>query len=150
MPEIVTVAAYIKQLPDDRRAACTRLRMVIKENLPAGFKETIGYKMPAYVVPKSTYPAGYHCDPSLPLPFLNFASQKSHIGLYHMGIYADPALLAWWQAEWPRHVKTKLDMGKSCVRFKKPEAIPYDLVGELCTKMTPDDWIALYEGTVRG
>ena len=144
-----SVAAYMKDLSDDRRKPVTKLRAVIRKNLPKGFKECIGYNMPAYVVPHSLYPGGYHCDPKLPLPFLNFASQKSHIGLYHMGIYADKKLMAWFTREWPKHVSTKLDMGKSCIRFKKPESIPYDLIGELCTKMTPEDWIALYEKNVK-
>ncbi len=145
----VTVAAYLRQLPEDRRAACTRLRTTIKAHLPAGFREVIGYGMPGYVVPKTRYPAGYHCDPSLPLPFAGFASQKGHVALYHMGLYADPDLMGWWQQQWPRHASTRLDMGKSCVRFKKPEAIPFDLVGLLFERMTPEDWIACYEQRVR-
>ena len=144
-----TVAAYLKELPDDRRAAVKKLRKTIKDNLPEGFKETMGYGMPAYVVPKKLYPKGYHCNPKLPLPFLNFASQKNFVGLYHMGIYADPELLAWFRKQWPKHVSTKLDMGKSCIRFKKPDAIPFELVGELCQKMTPEDWIARYEAQIR-
>ncbi len=140
-----TVASYIDELPEERQAAIKKLRQVIKKNLPKGFKETIGYKMPAYVVPHSTYPDGYHCDPKLPLPFLSFASQKNFVALYHMGIYADPKLLAWFQKEWPKHVKTKLDMGKSCIRFKKVDEIPFDLIGELVSKMTVKDWVALYE-----
>lgn len=140
-----TVAAYLKTLPDDRREAMTRLRKVIADNLPRGFKEVLGdYGMPSWVVPHSRYPEGYHCDPKQPLPFLSIASQKSHVAVYHMGIYADPKLLAWFQKEYPKHVKTKLDMGKSCIRFKKVETIPYELIGELCGKMTVDDWVALY------
>jgi len=141
----LTVPAYLDALDDDRKRAMKELRRVLKKNLPKGFKETISYKMPGYVVPHSKYPDGYHCDPKLPLPFLSIASQKNFIALYHMGIYADPKLLAWFKAEWPKHSKTKLDMGKSCMRFKKVGEIPYDLIGQLATKMTPDDWIALYE-----
>ncbi|MFK7959868.1 MAG: DUF1801 domain-containing protein [Phycisphaerales bacterium] len=144
-----TVAAYMKQLEGDRLVACKKLRATIKANLPDGFKEALGYGMPAYVVPKSTYPDGYHCDPKLPLPFINFASQKSHVGLYHMGIYADTKLMTWFQKQWPKHVSTKLDMGKSCIRFKKVETIPFDLIGELCTKMTPKQWITLYEKNLK-
>ena len=119
-PEAKTVAAYLKALPDDRRAAMTKLRKTVKGNLPPGFQEVLGaYDMPSYVVPHSRYPAGYHCDPKQPLPFISIASQKSHVALYHMGLYADPKLLAWFQKEYPKHVKTKLDMGKSCLRFKK-------------------------------
>jgi uncharacterized protein YdhG (YjbR/CyaY superfamily) len=141
----MTVTEYIDALPDERKAAMKKLRAVIKKNLPKGFKEMINYKMPAYVVPHSKYPDGYHCDPSLPLPFLGMASQKNFVALYHMGIYADPKLMAWFEKQWPKHVKTKLDMGKSCIRFKKVEAIPYDLIGELVAKMTVEDWVKLYE-----
>lgn len=140
-----TVTEYIDSLPDDRKAAIKKLRQVIKKNLPKGFKETIGYNMPAFVVPHSKYPDGYHCTPELPLPFLSYASQKNFIALYHMGLYADAKMMAWFKKEWPGHMKAKLDMGKSCIRFKKVETIPYDLIGELVSKMSVDDWIALYE-----
>lgn len=144
----MNVREYIDALPDDRKPAMKKLRAVIRKNLPKGFKETIGYKMPAYVVPHSKYPGGYHCDPSLPLPFLSIASQKNFIAVYHMGIYADKKLMVWFQKRWPKHMSTKLDMGKSCIRFKKVDAIPYDLIGELVAKMTPEDWIRLYEKNV--
>jgi len=144
-----TVAAYIDALPDDRRVAMKKLRATIRKHLPRGFQERIQYRMPSWVVPHRLYPEGYHCTPEDPLPFLSIASQKSHIGLYHMGLYADPELMSWWREAWPHHMSTKLDMGKSCVRFKKPEAIPYELIGELCTRMTTDDWIAVYEARVR-
>lgn len=124
MPPVTTVASYIDALPDDRKAAMKKLRAVVKKNLPKGFKEVINYNMPSYVVPHSLYPDGYHCTPELPLPFLGIASQKNFIALHHMGMYADAKLLAWFQKQWPKHVKTKLDMGKSCVRFKKMDAIP--------------------------
>jgi hypothetical protein len=136
---------YIAQVPEQRKAAFEALRQVVLENLPQGFKEVISYGMIGYVVPHETYPDGYHCNPKLPLPFINIANQKNFIALYHMGIYADPDLLEWFQHEYPKHRKTKLDMGKSCIRFKKPEQIPLDLIGELCQKMTPKDWIELYE-----
>ena len=145
----LTVPAYIDALPADRKAAIKKLRQVIKKNLPKGFKEVINYKMPAYVVPHTTYPDGYHCTPELPLPFLAFASQKNFVALYHMGIYADAKLMAWFEKQWPKHVKTKLDMGKSCIRLKKVETIPFELIGELCGKMTADEWIALYEKCLR-
>ncbi|MFT4710318.1 MAG: hypothetical protein ACI9D0_001958 [Bacteroidia bacterium] len=144
-----TVPAYLKTLPDDRQAAMKKLRATIKKNLPSGFRETISSKLPAYVVPHAAYPDGYHCDPSQPLPFLAMASQKNFIALYHMGLYADPKLLKWFQGEWPKHVKTKLDMGKSCIRFKKIEAIPYELIGELVSKMQLQEWIDLYELNVK-
>lgn len=140
---------YFATLPEDRRDAMAQLRKVIKKNLPKGFQEVMNYGMPGYVVPHKIYPGGYHCDPALPLPFLALASQKNSINFYHMGIYADPKLLKWFTSEFPKHSKKKLDMGKSCVRFKKPEDIPYDLIGELVSKMSPQDWIALYEKNLK-
>ena len=117
----------------------------MKDNLPNGFEEVINYGMPGYVVPHSMYPDGYHCNPSLPLPFIGLASQKNFVALYHMGIYANPKLLKWFTEEYPKHCKSKLDMGKSCIRFKKPEQIPYDLIAELAGKMTVQDWVSIYE-----
>jgi len=140
---------YLASLPEDRKAAITKLRKIIRKNLPAGFKEVMGYGMLGYVVPHSIYPGGYHCDPKAPLPFMNLASQKNFIAVYHMGMYARPDLLKWFQTEYGKRVKSKLDMGKSCVRFKKPEEIPFELIGELCTKMTPDEWIATYESSFK-
>ncbi len=136
---------YVSQLPEDRIAPIEQLRTVIKENLPPGFEEAMSYGMIGYVVPHSLYPAGYHCDPKLPLPFLSIASQKNFVAVYHMGIYADPVLLDWFTTEYPNHAKGKLDMGKSCLRFKKPAEIPFQLIGELAGKMTVEDWIALYK-----
>ena len=137
--------AYFDQLPEDRKAAMNQLRETIKKNLPKGFVESFDYKMPGFSVPHSLYPSGYHCDPKIPLPFVSIASQKNFIALYHMGMYANPSLLKWFEEEFPKHSKTKLDMGKSCIRFKKPDAIPFDLIAELMTKMTPQDWIQLYK-----
>jgi len=136
---------YIASLPEDRQKAVSELRKVIGKNLSKGFEETMSYGMLGWVVPHSVYPAGYHCDPKLPLPFLSVASQKASINIYHMGIYADEQLLKWFTTEYPKHTKAKLDMGKSCMRFKKPEDIPYKLIGELAKKMSAKDWIALYE-----
>jgi uncharacterized protein YdhG (YjbR/CyaY superfamily) len=140
-----TVAAYIEQLPAERQEVIEKLREVIKKHLPKGFEECISYKMIGYVVPKKTYPNGYHCDPKLPLPFLSIASQKNFVAVYHMGIYADPTLLAWFQEEYAAHCTSKLDMGKSCIRFKKMADIPYSLIAELVSKMTVQDWISMYE-----
>ena len=140
-----TVDAYLAELPEERQKALSKLRKLIKKNLPKGFKEQMSYGMIGFVVPHSIYPKGYHCTPELPLPFLSIASQKNSINLYHMGIYADEKLLHWFQEEFPKHSKKKLDMGKSCMRFKKPEDIPYELIGELARKMTPQDWIEKYE-----
>ena len=143
-----TPAEYISSLPDDRRPAIKKLRQVLRKNLPKGFQETMGYGMLAYVVPHSLYPAGYHCSPDKPLPFINLASQKQYISLYHMGLYDGP-LLAWLKAEWPKHTEAKLDLGKCCLRLKKLDQIPYDLIGELAGKMTPRHWIRVYETAVK-
>ena len=139
---------YVDGLPEERRGAVEKLRRIIRENLPAGFEETMSYGMIGYVVPHEIYPKGYHVDPNLPLPFINLASQKNYIALYHSGIYCDPKLQEWFREEYDQRSPRKLDMGKSCIRFKKPEAIPFDLVGELAGKITPEEWIELYEGSV--
>lgn len=144
-----TPDAYFESLPDDRKSAMIKLRKIIKESLPKGFEEGMGYGMVGYSVPHSTYPNGYHCDPKQPLPFLGMASQKNFIAIYHMGIYADKDLYDWFVGEYPKHVKTKLDMGKSCIRFKKMETIPYELLAELFTKMTVEDWITRYESMLK-
>ena len=144
-----TPEQYIKELPADRKDAIIKLRDTIVNNIPKGFKETMSYGMLGYVVPHSLYPAGYHCDPALPLPFVNIASQKNFIALYHMGIYSDQTLLKWFTAEYPKHSTAKLDMGKNCIRFKKPEQIPYKLIGELIKKVSVKDWIATYEKNVK-
>ena len=145
-----TVDEYISKVPVGRTAAISKLRQTVRDHLPEGFEECINYKMIGYVVPHSKYPSGYHCDPKLPLPFINIASQKNFIALYHSGIYADKKLLDWFVAEYPKHVSTKLDMGKSCIRFKKVENIPYELIAQLCQKMTVENWIALYERNIKG
>ena len=144
-----TVEEYIDQIPEDRKAPIKKLRQTIKENLPKGFEEGIIYKMIGYYVPHSLYPDGYHCDPQTPLPFINVASQKNFVALYHSGIYAKKELLDWFVAEYPKHCKYKLDMGKSCVRFKKMDDIPYDLIAELATKMTAEEWIDIYEKAIK-
>ena len=146
----ITPEEYISQVPDDRKEAVETLRATILENLPEGFKEIMSSGMISYVVPHSLYPNGYHCDPKQPLPFLSIASQKNFIALYHMGIYADQELLNWFTKEYAKHSKTKLDMGKSCIRLKKIEQIPFGLIGELATKMTPNDWITTYEKHFKG
>ena len=140
---------YIEQLPEERQAVITKLRKIISKALPKGFKEQMSYGMIGWVVPHSIYPDGYHCDTALPLPFMNLASQKNFIALYHSGIYADAALYDWFVGEYPKYVKSKLDMGKSCVRFKKMETIPYKLIEDLCGKMTVEQWITLYEKQVK-
>ena len=144
-----TPEQYLSELPEDRKEAMLKLRNAIKENLPQGFEEVISYGMLGYVVPHSIYPSGYHCDPKLPLPFINLASQKNFIALYHMGIYANKNLETWFVSEYPKHVKTKLDMGKSCIRFKKMDQIPFELIGELVRKISVEDWIFCYENNLK-
>jgi hypothetical protein len=143
------VEEYVTLVPEDRRKHFIQLRQSILDNIPEGFSEQINYGMIGYVVPHSTYPDGYHCKPADPLPFANIASQKNFIGFYHMGIYSNPELLDWFVSEYPKHCKLKLDMGKSCVRFKKPEQIPFELIGELMTKVSVNDWINTYETVLK-
>ena len=140
---------YANQLPGDRKLAIETLRKTILENLPKGFEETIGYGMIAYVVPHSIYPKGYHVNPKLPLPFINVASQKNFVALYHMGLYANKNLLSWFAKAYSEESLTRLDMGKSCIRFKKPEQIPFKLIGELASKITVQEWISIYESLTK-
>lgn len=139
---------YLDQLPEDRKEGVTKLRQVISAHLPAGFTEIFNNGI-SFVVPHSLYPEGYHCQPTNPLPFISIASQKNVIALYHMGMYANPQLSTWFTVEYPKHSSAKLGMGKSCIRFKKPEHIPYELIGTLCSKMTTNDWITLYEASFK-
>ena len=148
MQSATTPDEYCDQLPEDRKESMLKLRKEINKNIPKGFKEGMGYGMVGYCVPHSIYPAGYHCDPKLPLPFMSLASQKNFIAVYHMGIYMDQTLMDWFTAEYAKQVPGKLDMGKSCIRFKKPENIPYKLIGELASKMTVNDWIEKYESVL--
>jgi Domain of unknown function (DU1801) len=140
-----TADAYIDELPEDRRPIIQKLRVIIKEHLPKGYEEDMAYGMIVYVIPKSIYPKGYHCPPFPPLGLLSIASQKHFIGFYHLGLYMNVALMDWWVTEYPRHTKAKLDMGKSCVRFKKMGDIPFDLIAELCTKISIETYIEWYE-----
>lgn len=148
-PQFDSIQDYIASLPGDRQEVINRLRQVILEALPEGFEEMINYGMIGYVVPHKLYPSGYHCDSKLPLPFMNIASQKNFVALYHMGIYANQDLMDWFVTEYPKHCKAKLDMGKSCIRFKKMNQIPYELIAQLVSKMTPQDWINLYEEQIK-
>lgn len=138
-------AQYMAELPEERKEAMTKLRNTILENLPKGFEEEMGYGNLGYVVPHSLYPSGYHCTPNLPLPFMGIASQKNFIAFYHMGIYANEDLMNWFVQTYKDKYSYKLDMGKSCIRFKKIEQIPFDILGELVQKVTPEDWISTYE-----
>jgi hypothetical protein len=144
-----TVEEILANIPEDRKEAFTKLHQTIVANLPKGFEPGISYGGLGYVIPHSLYPAGYHCKPSEPLPFAGLASQKNSINFYHMGIYSDPALMDWFLAEYPKHCSQKLDMGKSCIRFKKPEHIPYELMAQLMQKMTAEQWITLYESMLK-
>lgn len=147
--EANTVQEYLDNIPEERKPALNKLRAIVLDNIPEGFEECLNYGMLGYVVPHSIYPDGYHCNTKLPLPFVNIANQKNFIALYHMGIYANPDLMAWFVEEYPKHCKYKLDMGKSCVRFKKIDHIPYELIAELIKKMTTDDWISIYEKNLK-
>ncbi len=147
--EASTPDEYVAQLPEERKEVLEKLRKVISDNLPKGFEEGINYNMIGYYVPHTIYQAGYHCDPKLPLPFMNIASQKNSVNLYHSGIYSKKELLDWFVNQYPKHSKRKLDMGKSCVRFKKMDEIPYELIAELCTKISVQDWIRIYEESVK-
>ena len=140
-----TVEEILANLPEDRKEAFQKLHQTILDNLPKGFEAAISYGGLGYVVPHSIYPDGYHCKPIEPLPFAGLASQKNSINFYHMGIYADQKLLDWFVAEYPKHSKQKLDMGKSCIRFKKLDQIPFELIGELMQKISVEDWISTYE-----
>ena len=143
-----TVSAYLEEIPEERKDALKKLRETILKNIPKGFVEQMTYGMIGYVVPHSIYPNGYHCTPELPLPFMSFASQKNFIAIYHMGIYANPELLNWFVAEYPKHSTQKLDMGKSCIRFKKANQIPFELIAELAQKMSVQEWITCYESQI--
>lgn len=145
----VTVEEILENIPEDRKDVFHKLHQTIVAHLPSGFEAGISYGGLGYVIPHSLYPAGYHCKPSEPLPFAGLASQKNSINFYHMGIYADPALHDWFVAEYPKHSAQKLDMGKSCIRFKKLDQIPFTLIGELMQKMTAQQWIDLYEGMLK-
>ncbi|KQR93668.1 hypothetical protein ASG01_07255 [Chryseobacterium sp. Leaf180] len=136
---------YLKQIPEDRQKAFQKLFETLNKNIPQNFEVSMSGGMINWVVPLEIYPAGYHCTPGSPLPFLAMASQKNFIALYHMGIYAKPELLNWFVEEFPKHSKKKLDMGKSCIRFKKPDDIPFELIAELSKKMSAEEWIAVYE-----
>ena len=140
---------YINLVPEERQEVLKKLRKTIKDNLPEGFEEGMIYNMIGYYVPHSVYPDGYHCDPKSPLPFMSFASQKNSINLYHSGIYAQKELHDWFVSEYPKHCKRKLDMGKSCIRFKYLDDIPFALIGELTQKISCETWIGIYERAIK-
>jgi hypothetical protein len=143
-----TPQEYVDSLPPDRKEAINNIREAILNNLAEGFEEVIGYGMLGYVVPHSIYPKGYHCNPKVPLPFMNLGSQKNYIALHAMCVYNNNKLLDWFVSEYPKHSKAKLDMGKGCIRFKKMDDIPYQLIGELTAKVTVPEWIAICEKVI--
>lgn len=145
----ISVQSYLDQLPDDRKEVMKKLRVILAENLPTGFAEMMGTVGIDYSIPHSLYPNGYHCNPKLPLPFITIASQKNFIALYHLGFYLDASLSEWFVTEYSKHVKTKLDMGKSCIRFKKLDQIPFDLLGQLAQKISLEGWIKTYEASLK-
>lgn len=142
------VRSFLESLPAERREPVERLRSCVADNLPEGFAEQASSGMLSFVVPVSAYPKGYHCTPGQPLPFISVASQRNHIALYHMALYADKELLEWFIAEWPKHSSSKLDMGKSCIRFKPNADLPYVLIGQLAARYSPSDWIRRYEAVL--
>jgi len=144
-----SIEDYLKEVPENRRPYFEKLRNYIIQNIPTDFKEQMSYNMIGYVVPHSIYPSGYHCNPKLPLPFVNIASQKNFIALYHMDLYANKKLFNWFVNQYPNYSKYKLDIGKSCVRFKKYEELPFELIGKLMKKMSVKEWIDIYEREIK-
>ena len=144
-----SIETYLNSLSKDRKESVQKIIKVVEDNIPFGYSKIMNYNMPSFAIPHSIYPSGYHVTPVLPLPFIGVASQKNHIGFYHMGLYANPKLLDWFILEYPKYCNSKLDMGKSCVRFKKMNDIPYELVGELSKKMTTKEWINIYEKNIK-
>ncbi len=140
---------YISKMPEERREAMVTLIETIRKKIPKGFTEMIQYSMPSWSVSLEDYPNGYHCTPNTPLPFLSIGNQKNSLNVYYMGMYMKPEILEWFQAEFPKYSKKKLDMGKSCIRFKKPEDIPFELIGELVSKISREEYIAIYEKNLK-
>lgn len=140
-----TPAKYIASLPLERQKPVKKLRALFRKYLPKDFAEVMQYGMIGYVIPHTRYPAGYHTDTTQPLPFLHLASQKNYIAVYHMGIYAMPEIRDWFITEYTMATGKKPDMGKSCIRLKNIDAIPYDLFAELATKISAKQFIQLYE-----
>ena len=136
---------YIAELPDDRKEAISAIRKAINDNIDPGFKERMLYGGICWVVPHELYPLGYHCDPKLPLTFMGLGSQKNYISLGATCLYSEVDELEWFRREWPKHSKKKLDMGKSCIRFKRLDDVPLDLIGQLASRTTPQQWIEIYE-----
>lgn len=141
----MTVSDYINNVQEERKSVFLQVLEAVRKGIPSNFEECISYGMIGFVVPHSLYPKGYHCDPKLPLPFISLANQKNSINLYHMGIYANADLLDWFVDSYNKSSGSKLDMGKSCIRFNPKKEIPYLLIQELCSKMKAEEWIKMYE-----
>jgi hypothetical protein len=142
-----TVEAYLASLPADRREAIERVRTVINENLPSGYAEGMQYGMIGWFVPHAVYPPGYHCDPKQPLPFVSLASQKNHMAVYLCSVYMAPGELAWFEQAW-RATGKRLDMGKSCVRFKTLDGVALGVLGESVSRWPVPRFVAAYEGAL--
>jgi hypothetical protein len=143
-----TVDAYLDSLPKERSHALRAVRRVILENLPAGYEEHMQYGMITYVVPHSLYPAGYHCNPEQPLPYASLGSQKNHMALYLMSVYGDPALDQWFRGAWQASGK-RLDMGKSCVRFRTLEDLPLEVIGQVIARVSAKKYVARVEAALQ-
>lgn len=142
----MTLEQYIESIDEKWRSGFEELCSSVIENIPDGFEIGFQHGMPCFQVPLESYPKGYHVD-GAPLPFISIAAQKRHLAVYHMGLYRDENLYEWFIKEYPKYMTSKLNMGKSCIRFTSAKNIPYDLIGELSSKMTVDDWIQLYESS---
>jgi hypothetical protein len=142
-----TVEEYLAELPEDRRAAMSAVRAVILANLPEGYAETMQYGMIGYVVPHSIYPPGYHCDPKQALPYAHLGSQKNYMSLYLMGVYMHEETSTWFREAWAATGK-KLDMGKSCVRFKKAEDLPLEVIGQVIARIPAERYITGMEAVL--
>jgi hypothetical protein len=145
--QAATVDQYLAELPPDRRAIIAQVRDVIRKNIDPGFEEGMQYGMIGYYVPHRTYPVGYHCDPKQPLPFACLASQKNYCSLYAMSLYADGQDYERFMSEWQKTGK-KLDMGKSCIRFKAVEDLALDVIAAALRRITVPKWIAVYESSI--
>lgn len=146
--DALTVDGYLETLPGERRLPMRRILEEIRHGIPPGFEEAMGYGMIMFSVPLARYPKGYHVGQGVPLPFIGLASQKRHISFYHMGLYADPALMAWFEGEYARAgLARRLDKGKSCLRFSRMDKIPLRLIGELSGRISVDEWIRRYEAS---
>ncbi len=143
-----TVDEYLAELPADRRAAIQAVRAVILKNLDRGYAEGMQYGMIGYHVPHRVYPPGYHCDPRQPLPFAALASQKNYMSVYLMCTYGSPQHAAWFRQAWAKTGK-KLDMGKSCIRFKKLDDLALDVLGQAIARIPAKEYIAQIEAVVR-